>query len=73
MQGEESVINTPFVFLHCCDDDSRAMSDQLTVRASIRAGAGFRSKSMYGSGFFHMRMKLPSGYTAGVVTTFYVS
>jgi hypothetical protein len=28
---------------------------------------------MYGSGFFHMRMKLPSGYTAGVVTTFYVS
>ena len=38
-----------------------------------RAGAGFRSKSMYGLGFFHMRMKLPSGYTAGVVTTFYVS
>ena len=37
-----------------------------------RAGAGFRSKFMYGSGFFHMRMKLPSGYTAGVVTTFYV-
>ncbi|EER89499.1 hypothetical protein BDA96_10G119500 [Sorghum bicolor] len=36
------------------------------------SGAGFRSKSMYGSGFFHMRMKLPSGYTAGVVTTFYL-
>jgi hypothetical protein len=41
--------------------------------ACVRAGAGFRSKSTYGSGFFHMRMKLPSGYTAGVVTTFYVS
>ena len=38
-----------------------------------RAGAGFRSKSIYGSGLFHMRMKTPSGNTAGVVTTFYVS
>ncbi|KAL6605875.1 hypothetical protein ACP70R_041528 [Stipagrostis hirtigluma subsp. patula] len=36
------------------------------------SGGGFRSKSMYGSGFFHLRMKLPSGYTAGVVTTFYL-
>ncbi|TVU11873.1 hypothetical protein EJB05_45483 [Eragrostis curvula] len=36
------------------------------------SGAGFRSKSTYGSGFFHLRMKLPSGYTAGVVTTFYL-
>ncbi|GJN00200.1 hypothetical protein PR202_ga17614 [Eleusine coracana subsp. coracana] len=36
------------------------------------SGAGFRSKSTYGSGFFHMRMKLPTGYTAGVVTTFYL-
>ncbi|CAN6178042.1 unnamed protein product [Urochloa humidicola] len=36
------------------------------------SGAGFRSKSAYGSGLFHMRMKIPSGYTAGVVTTFYL-
>ncbi|CAN6201502.1 unnamed protein product [Urochloa humidicola] len=36
------------------------------------SGAGFRSKSAYGSGLFHMRMKIPSGYTAGVVTAFYL-
>ncbi|CAL5047029.1 unnamed protein product [Urochloa decumbens] len=36
-------------------------------------GGGFRSKSLYGSGFFHMRMKVPPGYTAGVVTTFYLT
>ncbi|CAL5038711.1 unnamed protein product [Urochloa decumbens] len=36
------------------------------------SGAGFCSKSAYGSGLFHMRMKIPSGYTAGVVTTFYL-
>ncbi|RCV21021.1 hypothetical protein SETIT_4G104800v2 [Setaria italica] len=35
-------------------------------------GAGFRSKSLYGSGFFHVRMKVPSWYTTGVVMTFYV-
>ena len=37
------------------------------------SGAGFGSKSSYGSGFFHMRIKVPGGYTAGVVTAFYVS
>ncbi|KAL5224009.1 hypothetical protein ABZP36_010648 [Zizania latifolia] len=36
------------------------------------SGAGFSSKSMYGSGFFHMRIKLPAGYTAGVVTAYYL-
>lgn len=39
----------------------------------MHAGAGFRSKLMYGSGFFHMRIKVPAGYTAGVVTAYYVS
>ena len=37
------------------------------------SGAGFGSKLSYGSGFFHMRIKVPGGYTAGIVTAFYVS
>uniref|UniRef100_J3MCS7 GH16 domain-containing protein n=2 Tax=Oryza brachyantha TaxID=4533 RepID=J3MCS7_ORYBR len=37
------------------------------------SGAGFRSKLAYGSGFFHMRIKVPAGYTAGVVTAYYVA
>ncbi|PWZ06944.1 hypothetical protein Zm00014a_024864 [Zea mays] len=45
---------------------------EANVTMDQSSGAGFRSKSTYGSGFFHMRMKLPSGYTAGVVTTFYL-
>ncbi|TVU11890.1 hypothetical protein EJB05_45500, partial [Eragrostis curvula] len=49
---------------------NQGMEADLTLDQS--SGAGFRSKSMYGSGFFHMRMKLPAGYTAGVVTTFYL-
>ncbi|XP_037468131.1 putative xyloglucan endotransglucosylase/hydrolase protein 1 [Triticum dicoccoides] len=37
------------------------------------SGAGFRSRSTYGSGFFHMRIKVPGGYTAGVITAFYLA
>ncbi|KAJ1258782.1 hypothetical protein BS78_10G101600 [Paspalum vaginatum] len=48
-------------------------STEVNITMDQSSGAGFRSKSMYGSGFFHMRMKLPAnGYTAGVVTTFYL-
>ncbi|RWR80904.1 Xyloglucan endotransglucosylase/hydrolase protein 2 [Cinnamomum micranthum f. kanehirae] len=36
-------------------------------------GSGFASKSYYGSGFFHMEMKVPGRDSAGVVTTFYMS
>ena len=36
------------------------------------AGAGFASKQSYGSGFFHMRIKLPPKDSAGVVTAYYV-
>ncbi|CAM0884152.1 unnamed protein product [Alopecurus aequalis] len=36
-------------------------------------GAGFGSKPSYGSGFFRMRIKVPGGYTAGVVTAFYLA
>ncbi|KAL1834901.1 hypothetical protein ACET3Z_004552 [Daucus carota] len=36
------------------------------------SGAGFASKLSYGTGLFHMRIKLPSGGSAGVVTAFYL-
>ncbi|CAL5052108.1 unnamed protein product [Urochloa decumbens] len=51
---------------------SQGTEADLTLDQSS-GGGGFRSKSLYGSGFFHMRMKVPSGYTAGVVTTFYLT
>ncbi|KAJ4846021.1 hypothetical protein Tsubulata_002536 [Turnera subulata] len=34
--------------------------------------AGFESKLSYGSGFFHMNIKLPGSNSAGVVTAFYL-
>ncbi|KAK4481554.1 hypothetical protein RD792_012455 [Penstemon davidsonii] len=36
-------------------------------------GAGFRSKYDYGSGWFHIRMKIPDRPTGGVVTSFYLT
>ncbi|KAK3021636.1 hypothetical protein RJ639_046360 [Escallonia herrerae] len=35
------------------------------------SGSGFGSKLSYGSGFFHLRIKLPDKDSAGVVTAFY--
>ncbi|KAK9944792.1 hypothetical protein M0R45_010342 [Rubus argutus] len=35
-------------------------------------GAGFGAKNWFGSGFFHMRIKLPVRDCAGVVTAFYL-
>ncbi|GER50643.1 xyloglucan endotransglucosylase/hydrolase [Striga asiatica] len=43
---------------------------QLSAMAR-NSGAGFGSNLIYGSGFFHMRIKLPNKKTAGVVTAFY--
>ncbi|WCJ38040.1 Xyloglucan endotransglucosylase/hydrolase [Euphorbia peplus] len=37
------------------------------------SGAGFESKLSYGSGFIHMRIKLPDKDSAGVVTAFYLT
>ncbi|XP_020193298.1 putative xyloglucan endotransglucosylase/hydrolase protein 1 [Aegilops tauschii subsp. strangulata] len=45
---------------------------QVRLTMDKRSGAGFCSKSTYGSGFFRMRMKVPGGYTAGVVTAFFL-
>ncbi|KAM1044369.1 hypothetical protein ACFX2G_036206 [Malus domestica] len=36
-------------------------------------GSGFNSKNGYGSGFFEMKLKLPSSHSPGVVTTFYLT
>ncbi|CAA0825420.1 Xyloglucan endotransglucosylase/hydrolase protein 2 [Striga hermonthica] len=36
-------------------------------------GAGFKSKSDYGSGLFHMKMKIPANRTQGVITSFYLT
>ncbi|KAF2292621.1 hypothetical protein GH714_026081 [Hevea brasiliensis] len=36
-------------------------------------GSGFASKLNFGSGFFHLRMKLPGKDSAGVVTAFYLT
>ncbi|XP_022880932.1 xyloglucan endotransglucosylase/hydrolase protein 2-like [Olea europaea var. sylvestris] len=37
------------------------------------SGAGFRSKLDYGSGLFHIRMKIPDKKTGGIVTSFYLT
>ncbi|KAL7172772.1 hypothetical protein ACSBR2_032279 [Camellia fascicularis] len=44
---------------------------QLSMDSS--SGSGFGSKLSYGSGFFHMRIKLPDKDSAGVVTAFYLT
>ncbi|KAI3749639.1 hypothetical protein L2E82_20254 [Cichorium intybus] len=36
------------------------------------SGAGFASKSYYGSGYFQMKIKLPAKDSAGVVTAYYL-
>ncbi|OAY55348.1 xyloglucan endotransglucosylase/hydrolase protein 3 [Manihot esculenta] len=37
------------------------------------SGAGFQSKRKYGSGFFHLNIKLPGSNSGGVVTAFYLT
>lgn len=36
-------------------------------------GSGFKSLNSYSSGYFSAAIKLHPGYTAGVITAFYVS
>ncbi|XP_076934507.1 xyloglucan endotransglucosylase/hydrolase protein 2-like [Bidens hawaiensis] len=36
------------------------------------SGAGFTSKSFFGSGFFKMKIKLPANDSGGIVTSFYL-
>ncbi|CAI9757783.1 unnamed protein product [Fraxinus pennsylvanica] len=37
------------------------------------SGSGFRSKQSFGSGFFRIRMKIPSKNTKGILTTFFLT
>ncbi|KAL0422056.1 UNVERIFIED_CONTAM: Xyloglucan endotransglucosylase/hydrolase protein 2 [Sesamum latifolium] len=45
---------------------------QVQLFMDKRSGAGFYSKLSYGSGFFHLRIKLPNKDSAGVITAFYL-
>ncbi|XP_050216100.1 xyloglucan endotransglucosylase/hydrolase protein 2-like [Mercurialis annua] len=55
--------------------NSLAKSQARDVQISLdySSGAAFQSKSTYGSGFFHLNIKLPGGNSGGVVTAFYLS
>ncbi|KAG7010657.1 putative xyloglucan endotransglucosylase/hydrolase protein 32, partial [Cucurbita argyrosperma subsp. argyrosperma] len=45
----------------------------LTIWLDSTSGSGFKSLRSYRSGYFGVAVKLQSGYTAGVLTSFYVS
>ncbi|KAJ6729066.1 XYLOGLUCAN ENDOTRANSGLUCOSYLASE/HYDROLASE PROTEIN 2-RELATED [Salix viminalis] len=46
---------------------------QIQLSLDNSSGAGFGSKLSFGSGFIHMRIKLPGKDSAGVVTAFYLT
>ncbi|KAA8550615.1 hypothetical protein F0562_002299 [Nyssa sinensis] len=50
---------------------SQNQGREIQLSMDISSGAGFGSKLSYGSGFFHLRIKLPDKDSAGVVTPFY--
>lgn len=45
----------------------------VTLRIDRYSGGGFKSKEVYKYGFFNAALKLQAGYTAGIVTTFYLT
>ncbi|XP_027343932.1 xyloglucan endotransglucosylase/hydrolase protein 31-like [Abrus precatorius] len=47
--------------------------DTLTIWLDSYSGSGFKSLHSYQSGYFGAAVKLQSGYTAGVITSFYLS
>ncbi|XP_028797170.1 xyloglucan endotransglucosylase/hydrolase protein 2 [Neltuma alba] len=56
------------------DDHVFASNQGSEVQLSMdkSSGSGFGSKMTYGSGFFHMRIKVPNGDSSGVVTAYYL-
>lgn len=47
--------------------------DSLTIWLDKTSGSGFKSLTPYRSGYFGTAVKLQPGYTAGVITSFYLS
>ncbi|KAE8653589.1 hypothetical protein Csa_007107 [Cucumis sativus] len=45
---------------------------QVQLSLDLASGTGFKSKIGYGSGHFHIKLKLPSRHSPGVVTTYYL-
>jgi len=45
----------------------------VTLKIDRYSGGGFKSKKPYSYGLFNAALKLQAGYTAGIVTTFYLS
>ncbi|CAN6477104.1 unnamed protein product [Victoria cruziana] len=45
----------------------------LTIWLDKSSGSGFKSKKAYNSGYFGAAIKLHPGYTAGVITSFYLT
>lgn len=56
-------------------DHVKVMNNQREVLLSMdkTSGAGFGSKLRYGSGSFHLKIKLPGNNSAGIVTAYYTS
>ncbi|EEF44209.1 Xyloglucan endotransglucosylase/hydrolase protein 2 precursor, putative [Ricinus communis] len=52
---------------------SKSQGRDVQISLDQSSGAAFQSKQTYGSGFFHLNMKLPGSNSGGVVTAFYLS
>ncbi|XP_073033428.1 xyloglucan endotransglucosylase/hydrolase protein 3-like [Primulina eburnea] len=46
---------------------------EVQLKMDKQSGAGFRSKSDFGSGLFHIKLKTPDKKTKGIVTSFYLT
>ncbi|KAL3530506.1 hypothetical protein ACH5RR_009828 [Cinchona calisaya] len=53
--------------------NQRVDQDSLTIWLDRNSGSGFKSLNRYQSGYFGAAIKLQPGYTAGVITSFYLS
>ncbi|PSR86556.1 Xyloglucan endotransglucosylase/hydrolase protein [Actinidia chinensis var. chinensis] len=51
----------------------RVDQDSLTIWLDKSSGSGFKSLGPYKSGYFGAAVKLQTGYTAGVITSYYLS